>query len=157
MVSRPAIWWWEAVLPIQPYAVRKSSWNPITSTCLLVDSVAKRDGVISRIHAAVLQWRRRAAVNALNSGLVPSNARTSAGRSPGDGGWYASVRVGPVDSSPDVLVEGGLLGREIGGKRLIGAQQLGWRVLRCFQHVPDWSVKALHVIFAARELAGSRL
>jgi len=64
-------------------------------------------------------------IEALNSDLVPSNARTSAGRSPGDGGWYASVRVGPVDSSPHVLVEGSLLGREIGGKRLISARQQG--------------------------------
>ena len=64
-------------------------------------------------------------MKAMNSDLVPSNARTSAGSSPGDGRWYASVRVGPVDSSPDVLVEGGLLGREIGGKRLISARQQG--------------------------------
>ena len=62
-------------------------------------------------------------MKAMNSDLVPSNARTSAGRSPGDGGWYASVWVGPVDSSPGVLVGGGLVGREIGGKRLISARQ----------------------------------
>jgi len=64
-------------------------------------------------------------VKALNSDLVPLNACASAGRSPGDGGWYASVGVGPVDSSPDVLVEADLLGREIGGKRLISVQQQG--------------------------------
>jgi len=60
-------------------------------------------------------------VKALNCDLVPSNARTSAGRSPwdSDGGWYAIVRVGTKDLSPDVLVEGDLLGWEIGGKRLI--------------------------------------
>jgi len=68
-------------------------------------------------------------VKALNSDLVPLNVCNSAGRSPGDGGRYAGVQVGPIDSSPDVLVEGGLLGREIGGNvdecTLMSARQQG--------------------------------
>jgi len=35
---------------------------------------------------------------------------TKLGRSFADGGWYASSRVELVDSSPDVLVLGGLFG-----------------------------------------------
>ena len=49
-------------------------------------------------------------MKALNSGLVPSKLVTKLGRSFADGGWYASSRLEIVDSSPDVLVLGGLFG-----------------------------------------------
>ena len=49
-------------------------------------------------------------MKALNSDLVPSKLVTKLGRSFADGGWYASSRVELVDSSPDVLVLGGLFG-----------------------------------------------
>jgi len=49
-------------------------------------------------------------VKALNSDLVPSKLVTKLGMSFADGGWYGSSRVELVDSFPDVLVLGTLLG-----------------------------------------------
>jgi len=49
-------------------------------------------------------------VKAMNSDLVPSKLVTKLGMSFADGGWYASSRVELVDSFPDVLVLGTLLG-----------------------------------------------